>query len=137
MTPIYCGVLQGSLLSPLLFTIYMNDLDINITMYSDDTGIGRSFTSVIEIKQHLIPAFCKVYEWLKCNKLILNGMKTEFMIFGINNRLNQLDKSQVATSYTLRFHNYEIKRVKHMKILGLIVDDALTWDRHRIYLCKY
>ena len=45
--------------------IYMNDLpavvpDISITMYANDTEIGRSFISVTEIKQHLIPAFCSL-----------------------------------------------------------------------------
>ena len=117
----------------------MNDLpaavpDISITMYADDTEIGRSFTSVTEIKQHLMPAFCKIYEWLKCNKLSLNTVKTEFMVFGTNNRLNQLDKSPVTTPYTLCFYNFEIKRVKHTKYLGLIVDDTLTWEKHIEYI---
>ena len=129
---------QGSILSPLLFIIYINDLpavvlDISITMYTDDTEIGRSFTSVTEIKQHLMPAFSKVYEWLKCNKLSSNTVKTEFMVFGTNNRLNQLGKSPVTTPYTSCFYNFEIKRVKHTKYLGLTVDDTLTWDKHDQY----
>ena len=123
--------------TPIYF--HINDMpaavpDISITMYADDTEMGRSFTSVTEIKQQLIPACCKVYEWLKRNKLSLNTMKTEFMIFGTSNRLNQLDKCSVTTPYTLCFHNFEIKKVKHMKYFGLIVDDTLTWDRHIRYI---
>ena len=79
-------------------------------------------------------AFCKVYEWLKCNKLSLNTVKTEFMVFGTNNRLTQLDKSPVTTPYNLCFSNFEIKRVKHTKYLGLIVDNALTWEKHTEYI---
>ena len=43
-------------------------------------------------------------EWLKCNKLSLNTTKTEFMVFGTNNKLNQFDKSPVTTPYTLCCH---------------------------------
>ena len=119
----------------------MNDLpaavtDINITMYTDNTGIGRSFTSVTEIKQHLILAFYKAYEWLKYNKFSLNAIKTEFMIFGTNNRLNQLDKSSVTALYTSCFQNLQIKRVEHTKYLGLIVDDTLTRDKHMEYISR-
>ena len=72
MKPIYCGVPLGSMLGPPLFNdLPVAVLDINIIMYADDTSIGRSLTSVTEIKQHLIPAFCKVYELMKCNKLIV------------------------------------------------------------------
>ena len=60
-------------------------------------------------------------------------MRTEFMTFGTNDRLNRLGKSPVTT-YTLCFHNFEIKRVKHTKHLGFIVDDTLTWDRHIEYI---
>ena len=122
---------SGLNIRSLAFIIYMNDLpaaieDIDIIMYVDDTDIGRSFTSAKEIEQNHIPAFCKVNEWLKCNKLSLNAMKTEFMIFCTNNRLNQLDKSSVTILYTLCFHNFEVKGVKHMECLGFIVDDTLT-----------
>ena len=117
---------QGSISGPLLFIIYMSDLpaavpDISITVYADDTEIWRLFTSVTEIEQHLIPAFCKVYEWLKCNKL-----STMKMVSGTNDRINQLDKTPMTTPYTLRFHSFEIKRVKYTKYHGLIVDDTPT-----------
>ena len=49
-------------------------------MFADDTNFMRSISSLNEIKDELIPALCKVYNWLRCNKLSLNTVKTEFMI---------------------------------------------------------
>ena len=82
---IKCGVPQGSILGPLLFIVYMNDLpksvnNVDITMFADDTNFIRSISSLNEIKDELIPALRKVYNWLRCNKLSLNTVKTEFMI---------------------------------------------------------
>ena len=139
MKQIYYVLLQGSISRSLLFIIYINDLpsavlDISITMHADDTGIGRSFISDTEIKQHRITASCKVYEWLKSKKLSLYTMKTEFMIYGTKNRLNQFNESPVASPYTLCFQNLEIKRAKHAKYLGLIVDDTLTRDKQIEYV---
>ena len=47
-------------------------------------------------------------------------LRTEVVIFGTNNRLNQLNKNPAITSYTLYYHIFEIKRVKHTKYLGLV-----------------
>ena len=73
----------------------MNDLpksvnNVDITMFADDTVFMRSISSLNEIKDELIPALRKVYNWLRCNKLSLNTVKTEFMIIGTANGLEKL-----------------------------------------------
>ena len=63
------------------------------------------------------------------NKLSLNTVKTEFLIIGTSQRLNQLDKSPESTPYVIMIDGGEIKRVKSVKYLGMI-DDKLTWEQH-------
>ena len=75
-----------------------------------------------------MPAFSKVFRWLKFNKLSLNTVKTEFMIIGRPNSICNLDKDPGGIPYLIVGDgDCRIRRVKLVKSLGLIVDDTLTW----------
>ena len=134
-----CGVLQGSILGPLLFIIFMNDLpafvqEASITMYTDDTSLHKAFRTSYELKEEIIPAFSKVCKWLRNNKLSLNTVKSEFMIIGTLPRLKQLDSSPESTPYAIVVDGQEVERVKLVKYLGLVVNDKLVWDQHIDYI---
>ena len=136
---ITCGVSRGSILGPLLLIIYMNDLpsyvqDVNITMYADDTSIDRAFRTYQQLKEELLPAFAKVCKLLKINKLSLNTVKTELMLIGTLQLLNQLDQNPESTLYSTVNDPKEVRRVKLVKYLGMIVDDKLTWSQHVDYI---
>ena len=112
----------------------MNDLpafvqEANITMYADATSLHKAYRTLHELKEEIIPAFPKVCKWLR-NKLSLNIVKTEFIIIGTLPRLNQLDSSPESTLYAIIVDGQEVKRVKLVKYLGLMVKDKLVWDQH-------
>ena len=99
-----------------------------------DTSIDRTFQTCQQLKEELLPAIAKVCKWLKINKLSLNTVKTEFMLIGTSQRLNQLDQNPESTPYVIVIDQKEVRRVKCVKYLGMTVDDKLTWSQHVDYI---
>ena len=134
--PIICGVPQGSILAPVLFIIYMNDLQnitsiCDISMYADDTHLSSAMSYPNETNGELIPEFVKICDWLQANKLSLNILKTEYMIIGTEQMLTQMGstpKIKIVSSY--------LKRVVKTKSSGLVIDDNLRWEEYINYICS-
>ena len=86
-----CGVPQGSLMGPLLFLIYINDLPNCLSkalprMYADDTSISIAASSLPELESALNTELAYLHKWLNVNKLSLNIAKTELMLIGSRQR---------------------------------------------------
>ena len=131
--PVSCGVPQGSILGPLLFILYINDLheylqECQISLYADDTALYTSAKSQIEIKLTFQIELTVVCEWLRANKLTLNANKTKYVIFGTRQKLT----SKPDLNSTVG--DNKIERVSSLKYLGVILDEHLTFDEHVAYI---
>jgi len=124
---IQCGVPQGSILGPILFSIYINDINYacNLSvpyLFADDGALlfeDCCRGTLMNMKIELIT----IIKWLSCNKLSFNANKTEFMIF---DNLDCTDKLSVELHGTC----FTINECKVTKYLGLMLDSKLTFKQH-------
>ena len=133
---IKCGVPQGSILGPLLFLIYINDLS-NITdfattrMYADDANMTFTACSVEGLRHEMNADIEKLKQWLCANKLTLNILKTEYMLIGSRQRI-----ATVTESLDLSINGISLNKVNCSKCLGVELDEFLSWDSHITSVCK-
>lgn len=130
------GVPQGSIIGPLLFTIYINDLpqhlsDSKVIMYADDCTIILGKKSEEELRASASQVMTNLSEWCSMNRLAINSNKTKFMIF--KSKLS----NHISPCSGIIFKNETIEEVQESKFLGLIVDSHLNWQNHINTLCKH
>ena len=118
------GVPQGSILGPLLFLLYINDLvnvsqDTRFILFADDTTClvaPDKFQNVCNLVSH----------WFTLNKLCLNVNKTKYMLFSMRN----------VTPPAVTIMGVNIECVDSVKFLGCVVDNAISWHAHISHVCN-
>ena len=129
---ISCGVPQGSILGPLLFLVYVNDLCnvssiVECLLYADDTSLYVTGSNINEMIQCMNNELERIVQWLNVNKLTLNVQKTEFIVFAPG-------RKDVETSENVIVNGNMIERVNEIKFLGIFIDHKLQWQKYTQYV---
>lgn len=130
---IRCGVPQGSILGPILFLLYINDLSnaskiLKCILFADDTSIFLSRNDVISLQELFNSELQYITKWLSMNKLSINVSKTKFMVF--------TKKKCNIDDLSISMCNSQIQQVSSLRFLGVIIDNKLNWASHINYVCN-
>ncbi len=123
---INAAVPQGSVLGPLLFLVYINDItdgiESEIFLFADDTSIFRSGKDNQNLAQQINSDLNKIALWAKRWKITINPTKTVAMLFS--------KKASPDTFFQIKLNNEVIRLSSHHKHLGLWLTDNMTWKKH-------
>ena len=131
---ITCGVTQGSVLGPLLFLLFINDLPnvskkLKFYLFADDTNVYHESECPEKLTKKVNTELRYVKIWLDSNKHSLIVDKTNYIIFHSSG--NKLPPNNAIT-----IGNKHISKAKYIRFLGLLLDEHLTWSYHLLLTFK-
>ena len=124
------GVPQGSILGPLIFCLYVNDIcnlqihpETRVSLYADDTALFNQANDRGVCENNLQNDFNYVVRWLECNGMCLNATKTKTILFGSKGKIKN-------DTISVKYKNDSLESVDSIKYLGVMIDKHLTWSLH-------
>lgn len=122
-----CGVPQGSILGPILFLIYINDigklsLKGKVQLFADDAVLIYEASYYSQLEKLMSEDLKILFKWFSANKLSLNISKTNYIIFK--------KKYGPEVKLDIKINNQSLNQVKNVKYLGITLDEHLAWKDH-------
>lgn len=131
------GVPQGTVLGPLLFLLYINDIvnvinGSKIELFADDTMLYVTGNDLSHMKRTINSDLNQIFEWLCANKLSINTTKSKFCIFGKKQKLDRVNIKDI----NIEINNNRLIHETKVKHLGIILDSELSFRPHADYIMR-
>ena len=128
------GVPQGSILGPILFSMFINDLprsvqpSVTTALFADDSTFFVSGDNITDIESNLNSAMASINSWMFANGLRVNLLKSKCMLIHSSRKK--------PPPLSVSFNNCPIQQVTCFKLLGVMIDHNLTWSTHIAHILR-
>ena len=130
------GVPQGSILGPIMFLLYVNDISQHINgscnLYADDIAIYTMGDIIDDVNNSLQNCVSTVMSWYENNKLVIYTEKSNVMLIGSQRNID----NDAREALTITAGDTTLSQISHARYLGITIDDTLSWNQHTHTVCQ-